>query len=507
MELRASEERWRAVFDNSAVGIALTNERGVFILTNRAYQEMVGYSGEELRSKTFLDLTYEDDRPANVKQARQLWEGKQRQFQYQKRYRRKDGKLIWVRTTVSVAPGTEMTAPFGVAVVEDITERRLLEEQIHRSQRMEAVGRLAGGVAHDFNNMLGVILGHCLTLEEQLPAGGAHWQSVRQIRSAATRSADLTRQLLAFSRQPMLVPKVLDLNAIIGELTSMLGSLIGEDIELVLRRGGKLGYVKADPGQIEQVVMNLVVNARDAMPHGGRVVVETTNAELNGAPGNGVAATPGAYVMLSVSDNGCGIEAESLSHIFEPFYTTKAEGKGTGLGLATVYGIVKQSGGSIAVDSQPGQGTTFKVYLPQVEGRPETIVETCDEASAGGGNETVLLAEDEPWLCEIVRLQLEDAGYTVLEAHNAAEAMDIARKNGNIDLLLTDVLMTGGTNGLQLANSLKCIRPDLKVLFMTGYTADVIDAKGLADLEDKVLQKPFTKTALRRKLRETLGAR
>jgi two-component system cell cycle sensor histidine kinase/response regulator CckA len=507
--LRASEERWRAIFENSAVGIALADEKGFLILTNRAYQKMVGYTDEELRSMSFLDLTHEEDRAANADMANQLWQGRLQQFQHEKRYRCKDGKLIWVRNTVSIAPGTEITSRFAMAIVEDVTERRSLEEQVRQSQRMEAVGRLAGGVAHDFNNMLGVILGHCASLEEKLPVCTPEWKSVEQIKKASIRSADLTRQLLAFSRKQILLPRVLDLNATVADLSSMLDSLIGDDVNLVIRPGGKLGYVKADPGQIGQVVMNLVVNARDAMPQGGHVLIATENVVLNGQPAaNGLSMAPGPYIMLSISDSGCGIEAETLSHIFEPFFTTKKQGKATGLGLATVYGIVKQSDGSIVVESQPGQGTTFKIYLPQVEGELETTAVERAESSADGGEETILLAEDEPMLREIVRFQLENAGYTVLEAHDGKEAMEVAQKHsGKIDLLLTDVLMTGGTNGLELAAQIGPTRPELKVLYMTGYTADVIDTKGAANVQDKVLQKPFTAISLRNKIREVLSAK
>jgi CheY-like chemotaxis protein len=267
--------------------------------------------------------------------------------------------------------------------------------------------------------------------------------------------------------------------------------------------------VKADPGQIGQVLMNLVVNARDAMPHGGHVLVATENVVLNGQPAaEDLSMVAGPYIMLSVSDTGCGIEADTQSHIFEPFFTTKEQGHGTGLGLATVYGIVKQSDGSIIVESQPGKGTTFKIYLPQVEGELETAAVESEESSADGGEETILLAEDEPMLCEIVRFQLENAGYTVLEAHDGKEALEVAHNHrGTIDLLLTDVLMTGGTNGLELAAHLGPTRPELKVLYMTGYTAEVIDAKGLTDLQDKVLQKPFTAVSLRKKIREVLSAK
>jgi len=391
-------------------------------------------------------------------------------------------------------------------MVMDITERRSLEEQLRQSQKMEAVGRLAGGVAHDFNNMLNVILGHCELLAETLPAGHAQQGRVNKIKEAAARSANLTGQLLAFSRKQLLMPKVLDLNVTVGGLTSMLGSMIGDDIELLVRPGKKLGLVKADPGQIEQVVMNLAVNSRDAMPNGGQVVIETSNVEVGENQAGHPPVPAGSYVMLSVSDTGCGMRPEIKDHIFEPFYTTKELGQGTGLGLSTVYGIVQQSDGHIRVSSEPRQGATFQIYLPRAEGRPEIIAETAGE-DVLDGDETILIAEDELLLAEVIHVTLESAGYTVLEAHNSEEAKALAQKqNGNVDLLLTDIVMSGGTNGLELAANLGSLRPGLKVLYMTGYTADLVDHKGLADVQNRLLQKPFSTTALRRKIRAVLDS-
>jgi PAS domain S-box-containing protein len=391
-------------------------------------------------------------------------------------------------------------------MVMDITERRSLEEQLRQSQKMEAVGRLAGGVAHDFNNMLNVILGHCELLAENLPAGHPQQGRVDKIKEAAIRSANLTGQLLAFSRKQLRVPKVLDINATVGGLTSMLGSMIGDDIELVIRPGRKLGLVKADPGQIEQMVMNLAVNSRDAMPNGGQVVIETSNVEVGENLADHQPVPAGSYVMLAVSDTGCGIRPEIKDHIFEPFYTTKKQGQGTGLGLSMVYGIVEQSEGHIRVLSEPRRGTTFEIYLPRAEGPPETIAETAEEAILDG-EETILIAEDELLLAELMHMTLESAGYIVLEAHNSKEAIALAQKHkGNVDLLLTDVVMSGGTNGLELAANLRSLRPGLKILYMTGYTADLIGQKGLAELQTRLLQKPFSTTSLRRKIRAVLDS-
>ncbi len=504
--LRSSEERWRSVFDNSAVGIALAGTPGVFMATNRAFQEMVGYTDEELRSMTSMDITLEEDRPAHMALTAELWAGKLQRFQLEKRYRRKDGKLIWVRVTISPLPGTGAAPRLAVGIVEDITGHRSLEEQLRQSQKLEAVGRLAGGVAHDFNNMLGVILGHCARLERELSLEQRQ-ESVEQIRQAATRSANLTRQLLAFSSKQILLPRILDLNATLGELTTMLGRLLGDDVELVVRLGPELGLVKADPGQIEQVVINLAVNARDAMPRGGQLVIATSNVELHSSQADHPPVVAGPYVMLSMSDTGGGIAPEVINNIFEPFFTTKEQGKGTGLGLSTVYGIANQSGGHIRVQSEPGKGTTFRIYLPQAESQSEVALDKVSLSSDGGGKETILLAEDEPRLCEIIRLMLEGAGYTVLEAHNGHEAIEVARKHsGDIDLLLTDVVMPAGMNGLELAVSIGTLRPGIKTLYMTGYAGDVVGERGMAVLQTSLLQKPFNAGSLRRKVREVLSA-
>jgi len=506
--LRASEHRWQAIFENSGVGIALADEKGFLTLTNRAFQKLVGYTGDELREMTFLDLTYEKDRPANLVLAKRLWHGDLLQFQHEKRYTRKDGNLIWVRITVTLIPGTDLNTLLAMAVVEDITETRLLEEHVRQSQRMEAVGRLAGGVAHDFNNMLGVILGHCARLLENLPVGTAEWQSALRIKEASTRSADLTRQLLAFSRKQILLPAALDLNAIISDLKNMLSSLIGDDIDLLFQPGQELGYVYGDRGQIEQVVTNLVVNARDAMTRGGKIIIATNRQSFDSQATTNLPIKAGSYIVLSVSDNGGGIEADTLNHIFEPFFTTKEQGRGTGLGLATVYGIVKQSGGNIGVETQIGKGTTFRIYLPQTEIQPIPTADQPEVLTGDACNETILLAEDEDLLREVIRLQLESGGYTVLEAQDGKAALALAKSyTGRIDLLLTDVLMTSDTSGLELSSQISHVMPDIKVLYMTGYTAEVIGHKGLSVIQEKILQKPFDASSLRRKIREILSAK
>ena len=387
----------------------------------------------------------------------------------------------------------------------NVAEREQLEEQLRQAQKMEAVGRLAGGIAHDFNNLLTVINGYSDLLLRQLSPEDPTRLKIEEIKRAGERAAALTHQLLAFSRKQVLQPKVLDLNAVVADVAKMLQRLIGEDIELVLSLNAALGQVEADPGQIEQVLMNLVVNARDAMPNGGRVVVETVNVEMREeyAAKHSV-IRPGHFVMLAVSDTGTGIDAETQAHIFEPFFTTKGPGKGTGLGLSTVYGIVKQSGGSVWVYSEVGVGTTFKVYLPQVQKGAEMQERSAPLAEPPGGNETVLLAEDEEAVRILTRDILLDSGYQVLEAPNGAAALEVAgRHEGTIHLLLTDMVMPE-MSGRELADTLMRLRPDMKVLYMSGYTNEAMIHHGFLIAGGVFLQKPFTSGVLARKVREAL---
>jgi PAS domain S-box-containing protein len=506
-DLRESKERYEAAVLGSATALWDWNLQTNQVFYSPRFKELLGYDDAEFPNmlNSFMDRLHPEDK-AGLELAFKKHLKERVPFNVEYRLCAKSGEYRWFNARAQALRNAE-GKPYRMAgSVVDISERLLMEEKAQQSQRIEAVGRLAGGIAHDFNNMLGVILVHCEGLEENLPVGGAEWQSVKQIKTASKRSADLTRQLLAFSRKQILLPRILDLNTSVKEIGGMVNSLIGDDIELYIYPGEELGYVKADPGQIQQVVMNLLVNARDAMPHGGRVVVETRNVHWDGAllPGNPQVVS-GPYVMLSVSDNGTGIEPEVLNHIFEPFFTTKEQGQGTGLGLAMVYGIVKQSDGYIVAESHLGVGTTFRIYLPQVEGElPAPVVEPARTA-ARGGDETILLAEDEPLLREIFRMQLEGAGYTVLEAPNGKEAAELAQRHRDkIHLLLTDLVMAGGTNGVELAEKLSKTQPGIKIVYMTGYTADVIDPKGMADMQDRILQKPFSGVSLLRKIREVL---
>lgn len=393
-------------------------------------------------------------------------------------------------------------------ITRDVTERLHLEEQLRNAQQLEAIGRLAGGIAHDFNNILSIIMGHGELLVAGAMLGEEERQTgLEQIRQAADRAASLTHQLLAFSRKQVLQPRVVDLNGTVSSLQKMLTRVIGEDIELIANLSPSLWAVRADPGQLEQVLMNLAVNARDAMPQGGRITMETANVEITADEGRDIDLPPGQYVMLKVTDTGHGMDAATLSHIFEPFFTTKPMGKGTGLGLATVYGIVKQSGGGIRVESEADRGSVFRVYLPAVEGESGAPAERPVSEGVKGGSETILIAEDEPDLRELTRIFLEGYGYKVLDAGSADEAIAAAEKfSGFIHLLLTDVIMPG-MSGRQLAEKILSQRPKTKIVYMTGYTDDMVVQHKVLEPGVQLLQKPFTKLDLAQKVRATLDGK
>jgi PAS domain S-box-containing protein len=393
-----------------------------------------------------------------------------------------------------------------VGVALDVTERERLTDQLRQSQKMQAVGELAGGVAHDFNNLLMVVKGHAQILLDRIPDSSPLRLSAEQVEKAADRAATLTRQLLAFSRKQVLQPRVLDMNDAVAGMIKMFSRVIGENIEMAFIPGGKLGRVKADPGQIEQVLLNLVVNARDAMPNGGRLTIETSNVELD----SGYAAThtsvePGEYVMLTVTDTGCGMDAATQARIFEPFFTTKGPGKGTGLGLATVYGVVKQSGGYIYVYSEVNRGTTFKIYLPQVNAELDKLSSDLQERRNVRGSETILFVEDEQSVRELVRDYLVAGGYCLLEASDGTQAVKVAAAHpGPIHMLITDVVMPH-LSGPELATTLSAERPNMKVLFISGYTDDTVFRHGVLEGGVAFLQKPFNLRALSQKIRDVLS--
>jgi PAS domain S-box-containing protein len=423
-------------------------------------------------------------------------------------WKRKDGRSAVVRVSGRAVSDGRKGRAFEL-FAEDVTERRALEQQLQQSQKMEAVGRLAGGIAHDFNNLLMVISGYSEFLLDRLGPEPELRGPAQEIASAAGRASSLTRQLLAFSRKQMLAPKILDLNGVVTENLKMLTRVIGEDIDLVMVPAALLGAVRADAGQIEQVIMNLAVNARDAMPSGGKLTIETSNVSLDEDYARFHAPLqPGEYVMLAISDTGAGMDSETQSRIFEPFFTTKGP-KGTGLGLSTVYGIVKQSGGYIWVYSEPGKGTTFKIYLPRVAEKAESpaqVAVPADTSVTEPGTETILLVEDEANLRYLARQFLEKQGYRVIEAADGAVAMQIAvAHEGMIHLLLTDVIMPG-MNGRELAQRISELRPNTKVLYMSGYTENVIGHNGTLDAGVRLLQKPFNLRDLKSKVREVLDS-
>jgi PAS domain S-box-containing protein len=418
---------------------------------------------------------------------------------------RKDGKQIRIALTVSPIKDASGRIVGASAIGRDITQSKQMEEMFRQAQKMEAVGRLAGGVAHDFNNLLSVIIGYSEMLLERAEIDGQVRKKCEEIKRAGDRAASLTRQLLAYSRQQVLEPRVLNINTCVTEMEKMLRRLIGEDIELRTSLDPTLACVKADPGQIEQVIMNLAVNARDAMPEGGKLFVETSNAELDEE--YALRHPPfivGRYVILAVTDTGVGMSQETKAHIFEPFFTTKELGKGTGLGLSTVYGVVKQSAGYIWFYSEPGQGSVFKIYLPRVDGSEVQIRPAKSELELHRGVETVLLVEDEQSVRTLTRNLLEEGGYTVLEAKNGAHAVEIANEHyGPIHLLLTDVVMPG-MNGPAVADKILPIHSKAKVLYVSGYSSSFGTQTGLVPVEANLLQKPFSRASLLRKVRNLL---
>jgi two-component system cell cycle sensor histidine kinase/response regulator CckA len=502
--LRRSEASFRSVIENSPYGALRTLVDGRILLANPAAVRMLGYNCEaELLSLNMAADVYRNsaDRARIIEQSRNTEYIKDIEVEWKHR----SGSSIMVRFSSHIVKNQAGEVDHFDLMVQDITKQRNLEEQLRQAQKMEAIGRLAGGVAHDFNNLLGVIIGYSELALDQIGPTTAVRGQVEQIRKAGERASALTRQLLAFSRQQVLDTKTLNLNAIISDMAQMLLRLIGEDVELQTKLDSELHAIRGDQGQIEQVIMNLAVNARDAMPQGGKLMIETRNTTVEDdelqrrAP-----MTPGDYILLTISDTGVGMDAETQAHIFEPFFTTKAQGKGTGLGLATVYGVVKQSGGYIWVYSEPGVGATFKVYLPRVFEEPHKG-QLPDVGDARQGSETILVVEDEASLRTFTTTLLQNSGYTVLDAGDGEEALTLAKQyNKPIHLLLTDMIMPG-MNGPTVAEKLASLYPEAKVLFMSGYTGFV--SRGMIEPHAAMVSKPFTRDELLRKIREALAAR
>jgi two-component system cell cycle sensor histidine kinase/response regulator CckA len=503
--LRRSEVRYRSLVQTAVYGIYRSSLAGHFLDVNPALIGMLGYNSAlevlalDPQKDVFLD-------PADYSRLVDEFRRNGRMDGFEVRWKRKDGTSINVRISGRAVAGGDEPTDVLEAIAEDITERRLLEDQFRQAQKMEAVGRLAGGIAHDFNNLLMVVSGYTEVLLDTLPLGDPLHSKAEAIQQASDRATTLTRQLLAFSRKQLLELKVVDVNAIVADMERLLRPLIGEDIELSTSLAPSVGCTRADAGQLEQVIMNLVVNAKDAMPNGGKICIRTGEVILDDSyrPEN-TFIKHGPYIMISVSDSGQGMDRETQARIFEPFFTTKEKGKGTGLGLSTVYGIIKQSGGYVFVQSELGRGTVFTIYFPRVDGPSEPHGATQVSSSPAGGSETILLVEDEDSVRQLVRETLQSRGYRVLEAENGNAALALAATHTEtIHLVITDVVMPG-LSGHELAAQLLLARPGLKVLYLSGYAQDAFPSPPSAEGQKTFLQKPFTLQSLARKVREVLG--
>ena len=500
--LREREGLFRNIFNYSNDAIFVIDPtRDKILDVNPRTCGMLGYSREELLSLP-VSAIHPNEMPEMRAFAQSVFERGQG-WTNELTCLTKAGQILSAEISASLT--YVAGRPCIIALVRDITERRQLEERLRQAQKMEAVGQLAGGIAHDFNNLLQVVTGYSELLLARLVPGDPLREEIETIKKAGERAASLTRQLLAFGRRQVLAPKILDLNAIVSNMGQTLRGLIGENIDLVTAPRPGLRYVKADPDQIEQVILNLAANARDAMPRGGRLTIETEDANLDEACARQCPdARPGSYVMLAISDTGCGMDAETRARLFEPFFTTKAQGRGTGLGLAMVYGIVTQSGGWVSVSSEPGRGSTFRVYLPRVEEVVGAGQPARSRMEPSRDTMTILLVEDEEMVRSLVRAILQGNGYTVLEAASGAEALQVnAQREDPIHLMVTDVMMPH-LNGRELAERLKPLRPDMKVLYMSGYTEDEVVRQGALETSAAFLQKPFAPNDLLRKVHETM---
>jgi len=503
--LRRSEVRYRSLVQTAVYGIYRSSLEGRFLDVNPALIGMLGYNDalEVLALDPQKDVFVD---PAEYNRLVDEFRRTGRMDGFEVRWKRKDGVIITVRISGRAVAGGDEPSDVLEAIAEDITERRVLEDQFRQSQKMEAVGRLAGGIAHDFNNLLTVISGYTEVLLYHLSLGHPLHAKAEAIQQASDRATTLTRQLLAFSRKQLLELKVIDVNAIVADMERLLRPLIGEDIELTTSLAPAIGCTRADAGQLEQVIMNLVVNAKDAMPNGGKICIRTASVTLDDSyrPEN-TFIKHGPYVMISVSDTGQGMDRETQARIFEPFFTTKEKGKGTGLGLSTVYGIIKQSGGYVFVQSEVGRGTVFTIYFPRVDEPSEAHGAAPVTHAAAGGSETILLVEDEDSVRQLVRETLESRGYRVLEARNGQDALTLAASHSDlIHLIITDIVMPG-LSGHELVQQLLPARPAIKVLYLSGYAQDAFATPAAAEAQKTFLQKPFTLQSLSRKVREILG--
>ena len=495
-----NDKRYQAIFHAAAMGIAQCTIDGHVADSNAALERLLGYTHEELRGMHFRDFIHPDDVGIDTVLFQEMVAGKRESYEIELRYIRKDRALRWVRQTVSLVRGFDGRPEFAIGMTEDVTERKRTEQQLRDAQKMEAIGRLVGGVAHDFNNLLTGIMLYCDLLMNGLEKGSRLRHHAEEIHTASQHGATLIQQLLAVARQQVVEPRVLNLNEIVSAMTNLLAHLIGEHIELVTELADDLKKVRLDPAQVKQIVMNLVLNARDAMAEGGRITLNTAHRKMQIVTEGNVREAE--CVMLTVKDTGCGMDAETRSRIFEPFFTTKAAGEGYGLGLATVYSIVKQNGGAIEVESEPGRGTQVSIFFPRSE---EENVQEPSLQRAATGHETVLLVDDNPQVRRSVCRLLSDQGYRVLEAANGASALALFESSkAQVDLLLVDLAMPG-MSGREVARRLKKLRSNLKVLFVTGFRSP--QQREQAEEEPiELFQKPFDGRALIRKVREVLDA-
>jgi two-component system cell cycle sensor histidine kinase/response regulator CckA len=507
-ELNATQERLGATLKNTPnVAVQWYDENGVVKYWNPASEKMFGWSADEAVGKT-LDKTIHTPEEAEQFRLnlRSIHETGKPIGPAEYQFHRRDGSSGTCSSTTFEIPG-ENGQPYFVCMDVDVTDRKNLEEQLFQSQKMEAIGQLAGGVAHDFNNLLTAIIGYSDLILRKLPPDDPVTKHVGEIRRSGNRAAALTRQLLAFSRKQIMQPRLFDLNLIVNEIEQMLRLLIGENIDLTVTTDPLLGAVMADPGQIEQVILNLAVNAKDAMSDGGLLELSTSNVTLGESTAMAVGLPEGDYVCLTVKDSGTGIEADLIDHIFEPFFTTKETGKGTGLGLSTVYGIVRQSGGQASVESEPGKGTTFRIFLPRILRENVNDFDIVRQSTDSAGTETILLVEDEQMVRELVENVLRQNGYTVIAASDGAEAIAIADSGASsIDLMITDVIMPG-MNGLELAARFTAMQPNLKVLYISGYTENAELSYDATGTGDNFVQKPFLPDELKAKVRAVLDGK
>ena len=507
------DDALRAGFEHASIGIAFSDREVRFFEVNPRFAEILGYDPQELIGRSFRDVTHPDDLPASREQVRRMFDDRLPGFSLEKRYVRKDGSQVWGHVTSSTVRDAAGNVRFVVVTLEDITERRRVEqeqlrlrEQLQQAMKMEAVGRLAGGVAHDFNNLLTAIIGNIdLAL---LDLGPEHplRATLEEVNAAADRAAELTRQLLAFGRRQVTAPRTLDLNAVVDKLRRMLTRVLGEDIDLQTVLTRPLGAVHADPGQVEQCLVNLAINARDAMPAGGSLRLSTAERTLDEATCRELPELrPGPHVVLSVADDGVGMTPDVLAHAFEPFFTTKPAGRGTGLGLATVFGVMQQHRGGVTVTSSAGQGTTVSLFFPRAAAEETPAPGPRPDLPLPTGTETVLLVEDDTHVRELARHMLCRLGYDVLVAEDGPAALRLAASHtGPLQLLVTDVVMPG-MSGRELADRLRETRPQVRVLFISGYSEEVISRRGVLEPGVNLLPKPFTAQQLARRLREVLS--